>query len=158
MKNQKGLTLIELIVVMGILLILFSFTSVNLLNIQKTTSLNLTADTLISDFSSLQNKAMQGIGTAGETSYGIYFEVDKYTLFKNSSYSPTDPTNFVVNLSDGEYFSNITFPGNEVVFNGVSGEINNFTNGNNIIILQDENNNKTLTLKLNKYGVLIEEK
>jgi prepilin-type N-terminal cleavage/methylation domain-containing protein len=152
--NQSGLTLIELVVVMGIILMLFGFTSFSVINTQRTVSVNGIADVLVSDLSSQQNKAMQGFGNSSGTSYGIYFEANKYTLFKGSTYSPTDLANFTVNLDKGISFANITFQGNSVVFNPVTGEVNGFSNGNNSIKILDTNGNKSVTITINRYGVV----
>lgn len=155
--NQSGFTLIELVVVMGIIFLLFGFTSFNVLSTQRTVSVNGASDTLVSDFSSEQNKAMQGFGNSSGTSYGIYFESNKYTLFKGSTYSSTDLANFTVDLGEGLSFTNITFPGNSVVFNPVTGEVNGFSNGNNTIKILDTNGNKSVTITINKYGVVTRE-
>ncbi len=157
MKNQQGFTLVELIVVMGIIAMLFGFTSFNVLNTQRTVSVKGAADILVSDFSSQQNKAMQGVGASSGTSYGVYFEPNKYTLFKGSSYSLTDSANFTVSLDPGILFTNTTFINNSVVFNPLTGEINGFLNGNNAITIQDANGNKSITITINRYGVVIGE-
>ena len=75
LNAQKGFTLPELLLVMGILTILFGFITINLLNFRQKSVLNTTVDTVVSDLKSQQNKAMvgdtQGSGTISH--YVLYF-------------------------------------------------------------------------------------
>lgn len=153
-NNQSGFTLVELVIVMGILLMLFGFMSFNLVRVQRTTSVNSTADTLVSDMASQQTKAMLGAGSLSGYSYGIYFQSDKYTLFQGTIYSPSDPNNFTVSLDSGITFTNVTFPSSSVVFSSGTGEVNGFSNGQNTVTIQDSQGAKTKTITVNRYGVV----
>lgn len=152
-NNQSGFTLIELVVVMGIILMLFGFVSFNLIGVQRGTSLNSIVDVLASDMASQQTKAMQGSGLSSGNSYGIYFEESKYTLFQGTIYSPSDINNFIVSLDSGVVFTNVTFPSNSLVFSPRSGEVNDFSNGQNTITIFDSQGTKTETITVNRYGV-----
>lgn len=156
-KNQSGFTLIELVVVMGILLMLFGFVSFNLVGVQRITSVTGTSDVIVSDISMQQTKAMLGAGSSSGNSYGIYFESDKYTLFKGVSYNASDPENFTIFLDPGIIFSNITLPANSLIFEPTSGEVSGFINGQNTIKLEDTQGSKTITLTINRYGVVTSE-
>jgi len=156
-NNQSGLTLIELVVVMGILLMLFGFVSFNLVGVQRTTSVNSTGESLISDMSSQQTKAMLGAGSSNGNSYGIYFQPDKYTLFKGTIYSVSDPNNFTVSLDSGSAFTNITFPSSSIIFSSGTGEISGFSSGQNTVSIQDIQGTKTITITVNRYGVVTSE-
>lgn len=153
-NNQSGFTLIELVVVMGIIFMLFGFVSFNLIGVQRKVSVNSTVDVLISDMASQQTKAMLGVGLSSGNSYGIYFEDNKYTLFDGTIYSSSDPNNFTVSLSPGILFTNITFPSNSIVFSPRSGEMKDFSNGQNTITIFDSEGTKTETITINKYGVV----
>ncbi|MEK9201506.1 MAG: prepilin-type N-terminal cleavage/methylation domain-containing protein, partial [Patescibacteria group bacterium] len=87
-KRQSGYTLIELVIVMGIIVLLFGFTTINLGGVARVTSVNETVDLLTADIRGQQTKAMTGSGdgTSG-SSYGIYFQTDQYTLFRGTTYS-----------------------------------------------------------------------
>ncbi len=156
-NNQFGFTLIELVVVMGILLMLFGFASFSLVNVQRKTSVSSTADNLVSDMATQQTKAMLGAGSSGGDSYGIYFQSDKYTLFKGTTYSASDPNNFTVSLDLGITFSNITFPASLLIFSSATGEINGFSAGQNTVTLHDTQGTKTETITVNRYGVVTSE-
>jgi prepilin-type N-terminal cleavage/methylation domain-containing protein len=153
MKNQKGFTLPELLITMGIIAILFGFVSINLIRLQRYSSLTTTVDTLVSDLNSQQNKAMtldtEGRGTNDD--YGIYFETSRYTLFHGSVYPPLDASNFIINLDPSLTFSSITFPSSSVIFSKGSGETG-LVNGSNTTTLTDSTNGEQKIINVNKYG------
>ena len=157
MKNsQFGFSLIELILVIGIGLTLFGFVGLNLVNGQRIASVNSSEDSLMSDTSSQQTKAMQGVGDTSGTNYGIYFLEDRYILFKGSAYSASDPANYTVMLETGTVFANITFPNSSIVYEGRSGEVIGFTNGSNTLQIKDDQGSKLKTVTINRYGVVSE--
>ena len=156
-KKLSGFTLPELIVVVGILMILLSISSINLLTIYGKTSLGTKLSTLISDIKHQQLKSIVG-DTEGETSaesYGIYFEQNRYTLFKGSSYSASDPLNFIINLESDLQFSNIAFPQSQLVFSQGSGEISAYTSDTDTVTLTNIRTSDSKTLELNRYGVVV---
>lgn len=154
--SEKGFTLVELIIVLGITFIIFGFITINMVNFQQKTSVNTTIDTLISEIKNQQTKAMTGAGTNGSgNSYGIYYQADRYVLFSGSSYSSGDPSNFTVMLDSNNSFTNITFPSNTIVFLQRSGELNGFINGSNTITLKNSEGLNDKTVTLNKYGVIV---
>lgn len=156
-NNQFGFTLIEFVVVMGIILMLFGFLSFNLVGVQRRVSVNSATDDLVSDMATQQTKAMVGAGSLSGESYGIYLQSDKYTLFKGATYSSLDPNNFVVSLGTGITFSNINLPSNYLIFSGGNGELNSFSSGQNTITIYDSQGTKTETITVNKYGVVTSE-
>ena len=118
-----GFTLIELLVVIGIFTILSGYATINLLKPQTKASVDSATTTLVSDLRSQQLKAMVGDteGAASAQPHGIFFETNRYTLFKGLSYSPSDSANFVVNLETNVNLTSITFPSSQVVFSRRSG-------------------------------------
>mgnify|MGYP001595790660 CR=1 FL=1 len=155
-KKQSGFTLIELIIVTGIILLLFGFVVVNLLQEQHIVSVNSSVDILISDMASQQTKAMAGDtnGSFSQNSYGIYFESDRYTLFKGNSFSAIDLANFTVMLDENIAFNGVTFPNNIVVFSALTGEVNGFIDGNNTIAITNSQGTEIKTITINRYGVV----
>src|SRR4029078_7629262 len=119
---QKGFSLPEVVLVMGIIAILFGFITINFVGITKTTSISATVDGLIADMKSTQEKAMNGAGdgTSG-SAFGIYFQSDRYILFRGATYSSSDSYNFAIMLGEGQQLSNITFPASSLVFNQRAG-------------------------------------
>src|SRR4030043_1020291 len=98
---MKGFTLIELMVVMAIFALITCFGALNLVNLQTKSSLASDVNTLVSDIKEQQIKTMVGDmgGTASQIEFGIYFESNRYTLFRGASYS-SNPSNFPIDLSD----------------------------------------------------------
>jgi prepilin-type N-terminal cleavage/methylation domain-containing protein len=153
-KKNLGFTLIELVLVMAIASSLLGFVIFNLVGTQKTSEISVTADKLVSDLASQQTKAMLGSGPSSGTDYGVYFQPDRYILFKGSFYSPADSNNFTVMLDEGQDFSNITFPGQSIVFVSATGTVSGFLNGNSSITIGEANGSKQKTVTVNRYGVV----
>jgi prepilin-type N-terminal cleavage/methylation domain-containing protein len=157
LKNQKGFTFIEILMTMSILTIILGIATMNVLNVANSTNRNTAAETLISDIKSQQIKAMNGDmeNSSSNNSYGIYFEESKYILFRGTTYSLSDPSNFIVKLPDDTSFSNILFPNSRLVFTPGSGQIANFNNGSNSVTIQNKqgrNGNKTVSV--NRFGAI----
>lgn len=135
MKICTGFTLIELILIMGVIAVLFAVSSINLTGSQQKASVNSTIASLVADIKSQQFKAMTG---DGGTDHGIRFDTTSYILL---------PENFVVDLGNNLQLST-TFPANTITFSQGSGEITGFTTGSDTVTLGDQ------TLRLNLYGVI----
>jgi prepilin-type N-terminal cleavage/methylation domain-containing protein len=150
MRNQRGFTLIELMVVITITAILLGFTTINLVGSQQRASLNAIEQELLADLKQQQLKAMIGDTEGRETSdtYGIHFDSGKYTLF-HGTYSSTDSANFAINLDQNFQFQS---PGTDIIFSKISGEISagSITN----IAIRDTTNGNVKTITVNRYGVV----
>lgn len=157
MYFKKGFTAIELIVVMGVIAILFSFVYVNLFSSQHRVNLDATTSVLINDLKNQQNKAITG-STDNRTSYdayGIYFQSDGYILFHGPNFQSGDPANFTSLLNQGTTFSPINLPDAQLVFASFSGEIANFNQSQNTITIRDDGTGQQKTITVNRYGVVI---
>jgi len=126
-KNQKskiknGFTLVELIIVMSVMGILMAIATVALPSLRQRATLHAATDTFIADIKQQQIKAMvgdtQGIGAA--SAYGFHIDTNKYVLFRGTTYSALDPSNFQVNLPSNMQFVNT---GWDIVFSTMSGQI-----------------------------------
>ena len=149
MTLRKGLTLIELVIVIGITLILLSFSLVNTSRSKSFVTVDSALHTLINDVKSQQNKAL----TIGP-SYGIHFESSKYSLFNSVTYDQNNALNFDVTLGEGLQISQINLPNNEIVFSSSSGAIDNFDEAQNSVSLTLPATGETKTFFINKYGVI----
>ena len=157
MKKQRGFTLVELIIVMGIILMLSGFATINLVKQQNTTSVNSSVDVLVSDIKSQQTKAMAGVkgDLSNNISFGIYFQSDRYVLFRGTTFSSTDSANFTVFFDENIAFSDIKFPNNTIVFQVRSGEVSGFAPGGNTLTIQNVSGLEKKTVTVNRYGVVI---
>lgn len=154
-SNQKGFSYPELIVLMGVVAMLFGYITINLSGTLRRTTIDTTYQTLISDIKSQQTKAMTGSIDGGlPGSHGIYFESNRYILFRGTTYSSTDPSNFPVNLEQNVEFGNITFPGSTIVFLPGSGEISGYINGNNTVTVVNIGGEEQKTITINRYGAV----
>jgi prepilin-type N-terminal cleavage/methylation domain-containing protein len=149
-NKQKGFTIIELVIAIGIFTVITSLITINLVNVQHIASIDSTATTLVADLKQQQLKAMtgdtEGRGIADQ--YGIHFDVKQYVLF-HGSYDPAGTSNFVVDLEGTLSFTGITGDGN-IIFSQGSGE----SFGLSTIILKDDLTNKQKIITANIYGVI----
>lgn len=152
-----GFSLLELLVVFGILITLFAIGTINFLGTQRNISLTASIDPLITDLRGQQLKSMVGDadGQAVPISHGVHFENSSYTLFRGSSYSPGSLGNFVVNLNSAQQFSAVTLLNSVAVFNQITGELANFSPGSDSITIRDTTDGQTRTITLNRYGVVV---
>ncbi len=153
--HNRGFTLVETIMVMGIMATFLGIVTVGVLGFQRRASLSEVTNILVSDLQAQQVKAMTGASVSGSvpTGYGIYFEPNRYVLFSGSSYSPSDPANASVSLASPVSISSVGFGGNTVVFLRRSGEILGFVAGADDITIATDNG-ETKTIRLNRYGVV----
>jgi prepilin-type N-terminal cleavage/methylation domain-containing protein len=156
MKMQKGFSLIEMLVVFGILMTFITIGTMNLFGLANKTFQNKTYTALASDIKAQQVKAMNGDtdGSYATTNYGIYFQSDKYTLFKGNNYSANDVYNHVITLPNDTKLSNITFTNSQIVFASGSGELINFSSSHNGLQILSTSNNTSKPFSINRFGVV----
>lgn len=156
MRNlfKSGFTLVDLLLAIGLMITVFSFTTVNLLNLQNKPLLDAHTQKLFADLKSQQNKAIAGDAAGGSASseWGIHIEQNKYTLFKGTVYLSSDANNFSVDMDSNTSLAT-TFANNIVVFNKISGEILNYTTGADTITVSNKTSGKSRTIRLNTLGV-----
>jgi prepilin-type N-terminal cleavage/methylation domain-containing protein len=144
---KKGFTLIELMVSIGILIILFTLTTINLTRLPSSTSQSTSYDKLLSDLRAQQTKAMIGYDPAtppvGGKSYGIHFESASYILFTGDSYAGGSDY-YTVELDPGLSFDNSE---TDITFSPGSGD----TTATTFSIVNDQLS-QTKEIRINKYG------
>lgn len=155
-NTQSGITMVEILIVTGIIVLLFTISTISLLNIRVSSSSSASTDVLISDIKAQQIKALAGDteGRGVPDNYGVKIQNDKYTLFHGLIYSASDNTNFDVPVETG-YQLSTTFPNTTILFASKSGEIANFVSGQDSITLTNTSTGRTKTIQLNKYGTII---
>lgn len=155
-NTQSGITMVEILIVTGIIVLLFTISTISLLNIRVSSSSSASTDVLISDIKAQQIKALAGDteGRGTPDNYGVKIQNNIYTLFHGTSYSASDNTNFDVPVESG-YQLSTTFPNTTILFSSKSGEIANFVPGQNSVTLTNTSTGRTKTIQLNKYGTII---
>src|SRR3989344_4764901 len=154
--RRRAFTLVEMMVVVGMLAILMSLGVVNLLKTQQSARITSTVNQLAADLRGQQLKSMTGDtdGTGTISAHGLYIQPTSYTLIRGYSYSASDPANFTVNLESGLALST-SFPSPEVVFLAGSGELSGYTPGSDTFTLIDTASTASVTFQFNRYGVII---
>ena len=154
---QKGFTFPELIVVIGIITTIFAFSVANLSNTQQRTYLSSNITTIISDIKQQQLKAMNGDtdGSGTISDYGIYFETNKYTIFRGTTYSASDVRNYTISLESNIQFKDVTFPSSQLVFQKGSGEVNGYTTNTDTFTLWNTITQEEKIITINRYGAIV---
>lgn len=156
-RGSRGISLIELVIVMSFFAILTSIITVNVFTTRGKSNVSDATNLLVTDLRSQQIKAMVSEVPTGSTpdSHGVYFDRTRYVLFRGSTYTSSNLSNFAVSLSENIEISSITFSGSQVVFTKGNGEITNFTDGADTIRLRNTVSRQEKTIRLNRYGVVI---
>lgn len=132
MKSSRGLTLVELLIVLSVLLIVSSLLVVAFYTLTRKTDLDTSRDNIISTLNIAKNKTL---ASEGADQYGVYFDDSssdtssdphKYILFQGSSYADasfkeTHILPATVEISDVSFGG----AGDEVVFNRLEGKTEN---------------------------------
>ena len=120
---KKGITLVEILVVISILVIMVSIIVPSFNSMRERQALN----NAVADVLTSLNKALsQSSSSLDSSEYGVHFQSDKVIIFKGQVYSSLDSTNEIINIISPAYISNVTL--NSV--SGTSGEMyfNRFSN------------------------------
>ena len=155
---HRGFTLIEMIVIMGILFALMTLTTINLIKPQASALLHTTMTQLLADLSSQQLRSMGGDTdtTADPIAHSVYLGSSSYTLFRGAVYSSSDTSNFTIPL-DPTLVLSTNFPDTTVTFQRGSGDVSGFTVSTATITLTHTPASNSISVTLNQYGTVISE-
>ncbi len=151
-SNFRGLTLVELLIIIGILAVLISITIPTFYFFKRESELTNSAQKIITTLRIAQNKTLS---SEGASQYGVYFNnltfPHQYILFKGKNYINRQTAfDKIYNLpSSIEIFEINLRGGKEVVFQRVSGHT--FQTGNLNLRLINEPT-KTRTIYIEKLG------
>ena len=150
---KKGFTLIEILVIIGIMVILVALAIPSYRFFQKESDLNNSAEEIINTLRLAQNKTL---ASEEASKYGVYFDAvstpNQYTLFKGENYASRDSSfDEIHKLSSflEIYEISLAGGGSEVVFDRISGTTSQF--GSMSIGLKD-NPAKTKTIYIASSG------
>ena len=119
-KISRGFTLIESLVVLGILAILATVSSSGFNSFTNKQILDKEAGFIVSRLAEARSLS---ISSKDGSAYGVKFESDRTTLFKGTSYTIADPNNVTIDLNRSVELSaiNLSGGGSEVVFDRLKG-------------------------------------
>lgn len=127
---KKGFSLIEFLIVFGVLIIIFTFSIAAFFVLTKKSDLDVSFDNIISTLNLARNKTL---ASEYADKYGVYFDVlsspDRYILFKGQNYVSRDPVFDEIHLLPVNIvISSLGFNGStsEIVFNRLDGNTLNF--------------------------------
>jgi len=152
-QTDAGFTLIETLLTVALVTALFAVSAFSLGRPQTTGSLNGVTDMLVADLKSQQLLAMTGNqgSSTGAQPHGVYIQPNGYTLFAGTDYDSQDPNNYTV-APEQTIAVTTTFADNTIYFVTGSGEVQDFTIGDNTITLQT--NGESRTISLNRFGMI----
>ncbi len=151
--KNKGINLLEILIVIAIMSILISIIILNLSKFRNEQSLQNT----VSDVISLLNQARNDtISSKDSMTYGVHLESTRAVLFQGSTFTEPNSNNkeidfdasVTVPASDG---INLTGGGSDVLFNRIEGDTSDY--GTIIIrLVSDATRQKTITI--NQTGIV----
>lgn len=158
---QSGFTLVELIVAIGVFVLLATLGILTLIRSQQKSSLESEKNKIVATINEAQGRGIMGdeAGTNETTNFGIYFQQDRYTLFRGTTFVPDDDYNFLTILGRNIRFSSIDLPSNCVanndcvIFKKRSGEVKDFDQNHNTLQVQATSSGEEITISINKLGV-----
>lgn len=145
---KKGFTLVEMIVIMGVMTVLIGLVGISILGTQQRTSSRSSVTLIVSDLRGAQMAAMSGEATK---SAGVYFSTNSYVVFKGDNFQTEDSDNLTVELPGEVHLSDINLPGSQVVFATGSGKVANFSANENSFVLETKAGEKKV-FTINQYG------
>jgi prepilin-type N-terminal cleavage/methylation domain-containing protein len=129
--RQKGFSLVELLVVLGMMTVLLSIGGLSFANIR------------------LRSRARTSNGIPS----GVYFESGRFVYFEDTAYTEGDPDNDETTLPSSHTFSSITLSGNTAQFDHITGNLEDYTDPSEIV-LTDIQTGQSKTISINKWGMI----
>lgn len=143
--RRNGFTLVELLVVMGIVAVIFSFSSISVFSTISNNKINEKENLFKTDASSQQLKAMNGETWQGNmTQWGITLSEGKYTLI---------PQNIDVSMEN--LILTNDYGNSKILYATGSGEVVGATSSNNTVTIADPKGRR-VDLFINKYGKFVQ--
>ena len=143
--SNKGFSLVELLVVMGMMTILLSIGGLSLAAVRTGSQLDLIASEVRSEIMRVQAETVNGYPS------GIYFESGRYVYFQGTSYTEGAPTNEESTLSGSLTFA-ISLPNDTVLFNSVTGNPSPFSSPYQVTISDASSEDRNIAV--NAWGVV----
>lgn len=153
---MKGFTLLEIIITLGIATILLGIPFFYYWGTLRTDMLLGITREVISKVYESKTDTIAGKSLDGQnaTSFGVHFEQGYYVKFAGTSYNPTASTNEQSDLPPGIIFSQISLPQGNIMFAPLTGNVSNYNQTLNTLVIYDQNTQRIRTLTLSKAGAV----
>lgn len=127
MRRNAGFTLMEVLVVLGVMVLLLTLVLVNFNGINRRSEVANTAE----DLSSLLREAQsQSMAVVNELPHGVFLDtsLDRFILFEGQTYDPFSPTNAITLLPRSIDIASVDLNGggSSVIFEPLTGATSNF--------------------------------
>lgn len=140
--NNHGFTLVEIIIVLGILFLMAGFGLFMSMDFYRSYAFRYEENLAVSLLQKARSRAMANVN---QTAHGVHFGVSDYTLFEGSTYDAGASTNQNIPINSGIATSGLV----NVVFNQLKGD--STTTGDIIISGQSQ----TASISINTEGAIL---
>jgi prepilin-type N-terminal cleavage/methylation domain-containing protein len=121
MRTNRGVTIIEILLVVVLGGLLAGFVALSLDKVNTAEALDKSADTVASVLNEARSMTLSSVGDAR---YGVHFDTDQVVLFRGTSFDPNASTNVPTALNTRVAIQNISLNGGgaEVIFDKLTGK------------------------------------
>ncbi len=144
-QTQKGFSLIEMIIVVSIFVLLVGGSVVAFSRFGEKQIVKSTVSEILSELDEARSLTL---ASYDNTVYGVHIESDQIIFFKGSIYSPSDPDNNIIELSEKVSISNISLfgGGDDVIFQRLTGKTDQYGTLT-ISLVSDPTETETITIQ-----------
>lgn len=141
---QRGITLLEVLVVISIIGIILAIALPQFSKIRNTQILKGAGEEIVAMLSKARSQTLSSLNSS---EYGVHFEVNRIILYKGTSYESTDAENSTIDITSPVTISNISLSNGatDVYFNRLNG-MPSQTGYIVISISSDESLTKTISI------------
>ncbi len=141
---QKGLSLIEILLVIAIATLLTGFVALSLGKVNASEALDKNADLVISVLNEARSMTLSSVG---DTRYGVHFDANQAVLFQGASYNSAASTNVPTQINALVTIQNISLAGggSNVIFDRLTGKTS-YTGSIQVALKSATTTYKTITI------------
>ncbi len=148
--NNWGFSLIEVLIAVSVLTILSGLIAPGFNFFRRQSALDGATQEIIHALRLAQNKTL---ASEGDSNFGVYFEANKFVVFKGLTYSASSPNNEVHNLDSSLSISSVNFGGAVayVVFERLTGTTANY---GSLVVRQASDASQNKTIYIDQSGII----
>lgn len=147
--SSRGLSIIEILVVIGVLAILSTIALQSLRSLNGNAALDADAVRALAE---LKNARSKTLASENADQYGVRFETDRIIFFKGATYNAASANNVTTELNRLVTIASTTLIGGSanVVFERISGKTQN---SGTVILAQNSNTSASTTIVIYETGI-----